>query len=606
MKLKVFEINYIYFGILFLSLLGVHGYSFMLLQNVEAFPFFIHVLLQCFFEAWILLFLSLIIQKYAHKTIFYSFVILSCFLLLAHQVDFIMIRLMGVNIWYLMNLVFAEIGDNFIEMIKATNISFSYWMVGIFSIFLFFAITVLFFHYTEKLAKKKKLIISLETLGIFLVVPLILMIIWDKTTSKKICYKKAEELCQTLPFKSMFFFPAQEVIPALSSLKKIERNSRLIRSSQERKPPIYIFVIESLREDFITKEIAPNMARFREENIFFDIAASGGNASHFSWFTIFHSQFPLRFSKKYVQKTIKEGSHAISLMKDMGYKIHLYSSAELAFYHMGESIFGKDYRLADTFFEFPHGGKITADQSDKEVMKELIKDRDEFHGDGHLFIVFLDATHFGYSWPRDGKDLFSPVEEPINYIKAAYTKSSVEKIKNRYRNAIYYVDSLIGNFLKQHEDDDALILITGDHGEAFYEEGHIFHASNLSQSQIHVPLYYKFGKETKKLKEKASKISSHIDIFPTLIDYVQKEDATHLGLEGESIFKQDRWPYTLTARYNGGKEPFEFCLQSLDGKMILQRKKGNPLKVTSLSSSENALFLQNVKNEITHIYTASN
>jgi membrane-anchored protein YejM (alkaline phosphatase superfamily) len=605
MKLKVFEINYIYFGILFLSLLGVHGYSFMLLQNVEAFPFFGSVLLQCFLEAWVLLFLSLLIQKYAHKTFFYSFVILSCFLILAHQVDFIMIRLMGVTIWYLLNLVYAEMGDNFTEMIKATNIPFGYWMLGVFSIFVFFAIAVLFFHYTEKLAKKKKLRISLKTLTLFFVLPLILMIIWDKTISKKISYKKFEQLCQILPFKNMVFSPKHEVISNLHSLKKIERSLEPISLYQERKPPIYIFVIESLREDFITNEIAPNISRFRDENVFFDVAASGGNASHFSWFTIFHSQFPLRFSKEYVQKTIKEGSRAISLMKDIGYKIHLYSSAELAFYHMGESIFGKDYRLADTFFEFPHEGKVTADQSDREVMKELIKDQDEFHGDGHLFIVFLDATHFGYSWPREGGDRFSPTEEPINYIKAAYTSASVEKIKNRYRNAIYYVDSLIGDFLKGHKQDDAVILVTGDHGEAFYEEGHIFHASNLSQSQIHIPLYYKFGKESEKMKEKASKISSHIDIFPTLIDYVKNEDATFFGLEGESIFKQDRWPYTLTARYNGGKEPFEFCLQNLDGKMILQRKKGKPLKVASLSSSENAQFLKNAELAITHVYNSN-
>ncbi|MBM3193245.1 MAG: hypothetical protein FJZ59_03315 [Chlamydiae bacterium] len=600
MKSRVFEVNYIYFGILFLSLIGVHGYSFMLLQNVEAYPFCITVFLQCFLEAWALLFVSLLIQKHAHKTFFYTFLVGSCFLLLAHQVDFIMIRLMGVTIWYLLNLVYAEMGDNFIEMIKATNISFSYWMLGAFSIFAFFVLAILFFHSTERLAKKKKLHISLKSLLLFFLVPLSLLALSDRVFLRKISYKNYANLCQILPFKTTFFPPEREVISVSETLKKVHRVASDVQVPQEKRPPIYIFVIESLREDFITSEIAPNMTRFREENVFFDVAASGGNASHFSWFTIFHSQFPLRFSKEYIQKTIPEGSHAISLMKDMGYKVHLYSSAELAFYHMGESIFGKDYKLADTFFEFPHGGKIAAYQSDREVMMELIKDENEFFGDGHLFIVFLDATHFGYSWPKEDGDRFFPIEEPINYIKAAYTNSSLEKIKNRYRNSIYYVDSLLGSFLEKHQADEAVILVTGDHGEAFYEEGHIFHASSLSQSQIHVPLYYKFGNVTRQLKEKASKISSHIDIFPTLIDFIKNGAET--SLEGESIFKLDRWPYTLTARYNGGKEPFEFCLQNLEGKMILQRKNGKPLKVTSFTGSENAKFLKNAEKAFEHIY----
>ena len=43
--------------------------------------------------------------------------------------------------------------------------------------------------------------------------------------------------------------------------------------------------------------------------------------------------------------------------------------------------------------------------------------------------------------------LFLPIEEEINYLKAT-TDGNVDGIKNRYRNAIHYIDSLFKKFLE--------------------------------------------------------------------------------------------------------------------------------------------------------------
>ena len=602
---KFFKINYIYFSVVFLCLLGVHGYSLLLLKDVFLLPLFVTVILQCFLETVLLLSLSVLIEKYFHRSAFYLFISLTCVLLLAHEADFIMTRLMGVSIWFLLHLISYEIGDNFIEMIKSTNISVLIWILGVVCVATIFAIGMLFFHITDKFVEKRKIHLSHKSIGLLLAIPLILILVWDRAVITKLSYGCYEQFRETLPFKKTFFSPTHLMLPKASALKELKNESAETPViATEKKPPLFVFVIESLREDFITQEIAPHLFQFKQDNISFYLASSGGNASHYSWFTIFHSQFPLRFSKKHIEKTSEKGSQALIALRELGYKIHLYSSAELAFYHMGESIFGKEHILADTFYEFPHGKNLTAAESDKKVMDQLREDEALLSGDGNLFIVFLDATHFGYSWPREEGDRFEPVEDPIDYIKAAFNKGSIEGIKNRYRNAIYYVDSLLGKFLERHQDDDAVILITGDHGEAFYESGKLFHASTLGSEQIHVPLYYKFGKESQFLKSKASKISSHIDIFPTFLDYINGSDAALLGLEGESIFKVERWPYTLTARYNGGREPFEFCLQNLSGKIILQNLTPSQLKVVGVSSPQNPLFLDETKAAFTHIFAS--
>ncbi len=600
---KFFEVNYVYFSVLFLALLGVHGYSLFLLKEVAYAPLFVSLFLQCFLEAAMILTASLWIRKYCHHIFFHLFIAFSCVLLLAHEADFIMTRLMGVSIWFLLHLISYEIGDNFLEMIKSTNISFIIWFIGGLGVALLFSGAMIFFHISEKFAQRKKLVISNKVLLSLCLIPIILIFIWDRAALKNLAYSEYEQFREILPFKKTFFSPSHITIAMENSLNEMPLDSfDRCSTLSSKKPPIYLFVIESLREDFITNEIAPHLYKFKNENISFDVAASGGNCSHHSWFTIFHSQRSLRFSKEYVRKTKEKGSLALRAMKDLGYQIHLYSSAELAFYHMDESIFGKKHYLADTYYEFPHGKGVTTAESDKKAIEKLLLEENQFGKDGHLYIIFLDATHFGYSWPREDGDLFQPVEDPINYIKAAFNKGSVEGIKNRYRNAIHYVDSLIGSFLKNHINDESIILITGDHGEAFYENGKLFHASNLGKEQIHVPLYYKFGKNSTILKDRASNISSHIDIFPTFIDYIEGDDPALLGLEGESIFKATRWPYTVTSRYNGGKAPFEFCLQSLKGRMILQAHIPGALKVTSTCDVENPLFLDEAKEAFAHLF----
>ena len=240
------------------------------------------------------------------------------------------------------------IKQNFIEMIKATNISLNSWLLGAFCVVSLFFSSRIIYQISEKLSCRRKLHLSGAVLIIFLLAPVISLTIWDRVTLNKLSYASYDQFRQILPFKKTFYIPKQFLISIESALREIKSDTSIAMQTVCKRPPIYLFVIESLREDFITSEIAPNMFQFKQDNIAFDLAASGGNASHLSWFTLFHSEFPLRFSKNHISKKSENGSLPIRVLKEMGYQIHLYTSAELAFYHMGESIFGKEYQLADS------------------------------------------------------------------------------------------------------------------------------------------------------------------------------------------------------------------------------------------------------------------
>jgi membrane-anchored protein YejM (alkaline phosphatase superfamily) len=205
-------------------------------------------------------------------------------------------------------------------------------------------------------------------------------------------------------------------------------------------------------------------------------------------------------------------------------------------------------------------------------MEKLIEEMKNPHASsGRVFLIFLDSTHHDYSWPKD-LSRFHPYEEKVNYFKAALTNQCLEGIKNRYRNSLYFIDSLMGQFMEElgqsSRGKDAVVVITGDHGEEFYEHGHLFHASGLTQQQTHIPLYYRFGSSDWRGKQAPCQMTSHMDIFPTILHYLTGEDLFGKELQGESIFKTQRWPYVVAARFNASRTPFEFFIHNGEQKMI--------------------------------------
>ena len=234
---------------------------------------------------------------------------------------------------------------------------------------------------------------------------------------------------------------------------------------------------------------------------------------------------------------------------------------------MDKLIFGEANDLADEIVSFEDEESEIPHKRDKFVVDKLLHEMKKGEGSGgRVFIVFLDSTHLDYSWPEGEAVQFEPYKKKINYLKAAFTNQGLERIKNRYRNSLYYVDSLFGKFVHTLSTcpggEEAVVVITGDQGEEFYEQGHLFHASSLSHPQTHVPLYYKFGKMGPFVEQREHGMSCHMDIFPTLFHYLFKRDVGREFCQGQSIFKEQRWPYTVTARFNASRSPCEFCIHN--------------------------------------------
>jgi glucan phosphoethanolaminetransferase (alkaline phosphatase superfamily) len=576
-------INYVFFGFYFAIIAAIHVFHVFLIEPIISMPtyfFATYALAQCALETLVMVLLAGMIKNHLPRFM-NLYVVVIFFMFLSHVIDFPLVRLMDMSFWYALNFISQESYENFIELLLASNVSILVWaLAGIAGIFVLLS-GVFFYRISDKWTLRHRFIVSFPMLTAMLSVVCLFLVSWDYGVKARLSALHFDRFEKTLPWKSTFFPSRVDYLTLKSALEEPEGEEELMRKLDSRifslahMPDIYLFIVESLRADFITAENSPHLWEFKEQNVSFETTFSNANATHLSWFSLFYSKFPFYWGK--IDPDVwKGGSTSLRVLKKMGYKIHVSSSARLSYYQMNRLIFGEGEHLADAIF-FPDEEECNEPYlRDQSAVDNLIVQMNK-RGSGRLFVVFLDATHLDYSWPKELTQ-FTPYEEKINYFKAALSRGGLEGIINRYRNSLYFIDSQMGKFMDELQKTsggrDAVVVITGDHGEEFYEHGNLFHASSLSHPQINPPLYYKFG-ENESIKQQVNcKMTCHMDIFPTIFHYLTGEDLMREVLQGQSIFKKDRWPYTVIARFNASRTPYEYCIHNGVEKLIAEFSDG--------------------------------
>ena len=584
--------NYFYFGLLF-SLLAFLCISSILTQEDfggSRIFFILYSLGQAILEVILFIFAGWIIRRFFSNFWFLLFIAFTFTVLLLHLIDFLLERFLHFTLWETVQFVFDESFKNFLNMLDASGIPFWLWICGFGFLVFIPIIGILLYTFTEWLAKKHPLGISLEMIVQAIFCIPVALFLWDCSTSHIIHREAHFALIKTLPWKKTFFRPhapklrLQKTFASPSSESLVLDQISSFHGEAASLPNIYLFIVESLRDDFIIPSIAPTLSEFRDNSIHTPLSLSNANATQISWFSIFHSNFPY-YWKSLQLNNWKSGSPALQLLRKLGYSIHVYSSANLSYYGMDELIFGENHQLASTFRTFPHPLPKEAWNSDQETLSAFAST--QHPSEGQCIIFFWDATHFDYSWPKNVSTRFTPVAKEMNYFQAYLCKRQVESIKNRYRNSVNFIDGLFGQFLALlPPSDPSIIVFTGDHGEEFFEHGHLFHLSQLCDVQTQVPLYFKLPTTASTLPL----FSSHMDLFPTIIHSLT---GVQPPLNGQSLFATNRWPYAVLARYNASRTPTDLCFHNGTHKLIVHSKDffhSHTLDILSLRTAQDRLF----------------
>jgi len=100
--------------------------------------------------------------------------------------------------------------------------------------------------------------------------------------------------------------------------------------------------------------------------------------------------------------------------------------------------------------------------------------------------MFFESAHANYYFPEDS------VIEPdyigdFNYLTVDI-EQQIERIRARYLNAVHHLDSQLARVFDTLQTqgllENTIVIVTGDHGEEFMENGRWGHNSTFSQQQI--------------------------------------------------------------------------------------------------------------------------
>ncbi len=299
------------------------------------------------------------------------------------------------------------------------------------------------------------------------------------------------------------------------------------------RPNVLVFVIDSLRADMLAPATMPRATAFAEHARRFDDHLSGGNATRFGIFSLLYG-----IHGTYWMPVLEDHAPPVLLttLEELGYDLRVLSTSSLSYPEFRSTAFVAIEDRVEDQFPFP-----TKEQRDAHIavrFDEWLGERDAAPQKPFFCFAFADAPHGNYAWPRE-ETVFRPYVERVDFIEMgdSPTQERIDQVFNSYRNAVHFDDAVFGRMIdaleRRHLLDDTIVVVTGDHGEEFYEHGYFGHTSNFTLEQTHVPFVMagpgiQPGVETRP--------TCHVDLAPTLLELLGADAASRSDwTQGENL-----------------------------------------------------------------------
>jgi membrane-anchored protein YejM (alkaline phosphatase superfamily) len=240
--------------------------------------------------------------------------------------------------------------------------------------------------------------------------------------------------------------------------------------ADSQKPNILVVVIDSLRRDVMVPEVMPRLARWSEGARRFRQHLSGGNATRFGVFSLVYG-----LHGSYWMPILNEQAPPVlvTALVEAGYEPRVISAASMNSPEFRSTCW---VSVEDSVHDRFEGEKYLRDRAVAADFRQWIATRDA----SRPFFAFalIDSPHQVYSVDPELTP-FTPYEQRLDYLKLGGVPSAemIQNVKNRYLNACAAADVAVAGMLEELEArglaQNTLVVVTGDHGEEFYEHGYL-------------------------------------------------------------------------------------------------------------------------------------
>lgn len=251
------------------------------------------------------------------------------------------------------------------------------------------------------------------------------------------------------------------------------------------RPNVLVLVIDSWRRDMLTDEVTPEVARFARCARRFEQHLSGGNGTRFGVFSLLYG---LHGSYWWPVLQAERSPALLDELAGLGYELRAYSAASMDYPEFRRTAWSR--MPADVYDDFGEARQSERDALATQACIDWWRTRDRSRP--YFAFVLLDSAHQKYDFP-EADAAFTPYAREIDYLEMAGSRDLelVELVRNRYRNALRHADAMAGRLLAELEStgvlDETWVVVTGDHGEEFAENGYWGHTGNFTAEQVAVP-----------------------------------------------------------------------------------------------------------------------
>lgn len=350
---------------------------------------------------------------------------------------------------------------------------------------------------------------------------------------------------------------------------------------------VLLFVMESTPAEYVapysnTYKITPELEKCLSEAIVFDNIYAHAPATNNSMVSILGSVYPWlsynSITKEHPDIRIPTIS---SELKQLGYRTAFFNSADNRFQRAGEFLEQRKFdeikdcntlqceqrfEVKDDKWDYLNG------KNDECTAEDLLSWIEQKPGSPFFTMMWTYQTHYPY---------FVSGEEK--------TYNPSDPILNRYLNAVHHSDDVLGKIIGRLKQnglyESTLIVVVGDHGEAFGRHNQTTHASGIYEENLHVPcilINSAFKGEHK------NGIGGLVDLAPTIMNLLGHSPSDNW--QGKDLFtakKSDRvyfftpWSDYLFGYREGDKK---FIFNATKNLTEMYDLKKDPFETTNIAT----------------------
>lgn len=308
---------------------------------------------------------------------------------------------------------------------------------------------------------------------------------------------------------------------------------------------VVFLVADGFRSDMLTPAVTPHLVEFARQNLTLQDHFSGGNGTRFGIFSLFYGAYATLW---HPFLAARQSPVLIDELQRLRYQFCILASTRLTFPEFRKTAFVK---IPDAIQdEHTVSESWKRDATMVQQFHQFLENRDPARP--FFAFAFFNSSHPFYQYPKEFEKFTPVISSGFNYMKNL-TPAVADQLKNCYRNSLYYTDSLfqqvIDDLRAYNALDNTILVITGDHGEEFLENGFYSHNSAFDDYQTKTTMVLKFPGHA---AQTITNLTSHLDIVPTVLTALGCTTPPAAYSHGRDLFTGEPRQYTFCTDWDYG------------------------------------------------------